>query len=272
MYNLIRFVQKYNFILMFVLLEVLAIVMLSRSHTYHRAAISHVTNSMSGRIYRINSGITAYFSLRNVNNKLKEQNAVLLRKLSLLEARLPFSDTLNQEIIFDYLPAKVISNTIQFRNNYIMIDKGYRDGVKKDMGLISPEGVVGIIIGVSEHYSSAMSLLHKYATLSVRFLNSDQIANLHWGGGNYQFGEIVDIPTHVALQKGDTIVTSGHSFVFPEGLIIGTVEEFIPSEKGNLNTASIKFSVDFNKLRNVFIVKNFHREEQDALMKIKTNE
>lgn len=272
MYNLIRFLQKHNFVLLFVLLEVVSIMMLSRSHTYHRAALSHTTNSITSGIYEFNAGITDYFSLRNANNLLKLQNAELLSKIARLEASVQHTDTLKMEATFDYFPARVISNTTHLRNNYIVINKGSKDGVKKDMGIIAPEGVVGIIIGVTEHYSSAMSLLHKYATLSVRFKNNDQIANLHWKGGDYRTAEIVDVPTHVILQQGDTIVTSGHSFVFPEGMMIGTIDEVIDSERGNLNSAKIAFSVDFNKIRNVFVVKNIHQSELDQLIKIKTNE
>jgi rod shape-determining protein MreC len=272
MYNLIRFLQKHNFVLLFVLLEVVSVIMLTRSHTYHRAAVSHTTNQLSSRIYEINASITSYISLKNANDLLRKQNAELMAELVRLEGSILPSDTLFQDTVFDFLPARVIKNTTHLRNNYIIINKGRRDGVKKDMGIIDPEGVVGIIISVSDRYASAMSLLHKYATLSVRFKNNDQIANLHWKGGSYQFGEIVDIPTHVTLQKGDTIVTSGHSFVFPEDLMVGTVEEFVESERGNLNSASIRFAGDFNRLRNVYVVKNFHRAELDDLSKIKTNE
>jgi len=272
MYNLIRFLQKHNFIILFVFLEVLALVMLSRSHTYHRAALNHRTNTIAGSVYHIHSDITNYFSLQQQNIRLQQQNADLLRKLALVQEIIPDPDSALRSQIFDFVPARVINNTVDLRNNYIIINKGFRDGVSKDMGIISPDGVAGIIIGVSEHYATAMSLLHKHATLSVRFLNNDQIANLHWRGGDYHYAEVVDIPSHVIPNEGDTIVTSGHSFVFPEGLMVGTVAELIESERGNLNTASVKFHTDFGKLRNVYVVKNAHRSELDALSTIKTNE
>lgn len=272
MYNLIRFLQKNYFIFLFLLLEVISIVMLTGSHTYHRAAVSHNINQFTGEIYNINAGITDYFSLRNANNKLRLQNAQLQSRLANLEATIQPTDTVMKNAIFEFLPARVVSNTVNLRNNYIIIDKGSNQGVRKDMGLVAPEGAVGIIIGVSENYATAMSLLHKYATLSVKFNNSNQIAQLNWKGGNYRYGELSDIPTHVLLQQGDTVITSGHSFVFPEGIMVGSVEEFVQSEKGNLNAARVQFAVDFNQLRNVYVVKNFHRNELDQLQKIKTNE
>lgn len=213
-----------------------------------------------------------YFSLQQQNTRLVQQNAQLMQQIAAANISIPAPDSALQSQIFEYVPARVVSNSVDLRNNYIIINKGYRDGVAKDMGLVSPDGVAGIIIGVSEHYATAMSLLHKYATLSVRFKNNDQIANLHWKGGNYHLAEVVDIPSHVVPEQGDTIVTSGHSFVFPEGLMVGTVDELIESERGNLNTVRVRFQTDFGKLRNVYVVKNNHRAELDALSTIKTNE
>lgn len=272
MINLIRFIQRHNFILLFVLLEVFALVMLSRSHTFQRAAINHRTNNLVGAIYHFNSDINNYFSLQQQNTRLAQQNAQLMQQLAVMKVAIPEPDSVLQSHIFEYVAARVVSNSVDMRNNYIMINKGYRDGVTKDMGLVSPDGVAGIIIGVSEHYATAMSLLHKHATLSIRFKNNDQIANLHWKGGDYRIAEVVDIPSHVIPAEGDTIVTSGHSFVFPEGLMVGTVDDLIESERGNLNTARVRFQTDFGKLRNVYVVKNSHRAELDALSTIKTNE
>jgi len=272
MYNLVRFLQKHYFILLFVFLEVVALVMLSRSQCYQRAAVNHRTNAIAANIYHLRSDISGYFSLRHQNIMLQKQNAELLKQLALVKEQLPEPDSALKSQIYDYIPATVINNTVDLRNNYIIINKGYRDGVTRDMGLVSPDGVAGIIIGVSEHYATAMSLLHKHAALSIRFLNNDQIANLHWRGGDYHLAEVVDIPSHVIPKEGDTIVTSGHSFVFPEGIMVGTVAEHVDSERGNLNTAKVVFSTNFGKLRHVFVVKNAHRKELDALSTIKTNE
>lgn len=272
MYNLIRFLQKNHFFLVFLLLETLSIIMLSRSHTYHRAVIGHTTNGLLGRIYEINANIYAYFGLRNTNAELQQQNARLLVELEYLKQGLLQQMPVQVDTVHRFIPARVIKNTTHLRNNYFIIDKGFKDGVQKDMGVSSPDGIAGIVIGVSEHYATAMSLLHKYATLSVRFKNNDQIANLHWRGGDYHYGEVVDIPTHIELQKGDTILTSGHSFVFPEGMMVGTVEDHLHDSQGNLNVARMRFSADFNKLRHVFVVSNAHRKELDELLKIKTND
>lgn len=272
MYNLIRFLQKHHFFLLFLLLETLSVVMLSRSHTYHKAVIGHQTNHVMGKVYQLQATIQSYFGLRKSNLGLQEQNAALLAELQFYKQQMPAAYSTDSMFVHGFMPANVIKNTTHLRNNYFIIDKGAKDGIQKDMGVAGVDGVAGIVIGVSENYATAMSLLHKYATLSVRFKNNDQIANLHWRGGDYHLADVVDIPTHIELQQGDTIQTSGHSFVFPEGMMVGTVEEVLQSGQNNMNAARIRFSVDFNKLRYVYVVSNAHKQELDELSEIRTNE
>ena len=151
-------------------------------------------------------------------------------------------------------------------NNYILINKGEADGIKKDMGVISSSGIVGIVSDVSQHYASVMSLLHSYTTISVRFKDSEQLANLRWETSNYRYGMVDDIPTHLKLQKGDTIVTSSYSYIFPENLMAGTVMELIPSPNGTLNKAKIRFATDFSSLKNVYVIHHTNKAEIDSLI------
>jgi rod shape-determining protein MreC len=176
------------------------------------------------------------------------------------------------DTIFHYIPARVVSNNVQFRNNYIVLNKGYEAGIEKDMGIISPEGVAGIITGVSKNYAIGMSLLHKFATISVRFKHNGNLANLSWKGGDYRFGIIDHIPTHLVVNKGDTLITSGNSHLFPEGILVGTVEDYIASDDGALNQARIRFTTDFNRLRQVYVIDNKHRSELDSLLMIRVDE
>jgi rod shape-determining protein MreC len=145
-----------------------------------------------------------------------------------------------------------------------MINKGHSDGIEKEMGLISPLGVVGIIVGVSAHYATAMSLLHKDTRISAKIKSSGQMVNVSWDGKDYKMGLVENIPTHIVPQIGDTIITSGYSFVFPENLVIGTIGgNAIPG--GNLNKAGLIFSTDFNNLYFVYVSKNLASAELDSL-------
>lgn len=272
MYNILRFLQRYSFFLLFLLLEAVSLVMFTRSHSYQRAALNTVSSGLAGTIYQWHAGVKSYFALRDANHKLLEQNARLLAEIALLKANTPPPPLADTNILFEFIPARVISNTVHLRNNIFIIDKGHRHGVRKDMGVMAPEGAAGIVIGVSENYASVMSLLHKFGSISVRFKNNDQLAILQWNGGSYQYGDVIDIPTHIELHSGDTLLTSGYSQVFPAGIMVGTISEITQSATGSLNSARIKYSVDFNRLKDVYVIKNTGRNELDMLSKIKIHD
>ncbi len=266
MYNLIRFLQKHHFVLLFLLLEAFSIYMLANSHTYHRAAVVNITSNISGAILKVGSSVGDYLKLRRTNRMLAEQNATLQQLLSHYKE---ISDTayhqFDTSVNLEFIPAKVVSNSVHLRNNYIIINKGRKHGIEEEMGIISTNGVAGIITGVSENYATALSILHKHARLSIKFAKNNQLANLAWYGPNYKYGVIEDIPTHIDVLPGDTIVTSGHSFLFPEGIMVGTITEYFSPEGSGLNHAHISFATDFNKLSWVFVVSNRMQWEIEQL-------
>jgi len=148
-----------------------------------------------------------------------------------------------------------------------MLDKGWHSGIKKDMGVITTEGVVGIIIDVSENFSSGISILHKDSRISGRIRKNDQLVNISWDGWNYRLGDISHIPTHVTLFPGDTILTSGNSQIFPEGMMIGTVE-YVDEEMDNMfKKGKIRYSVDYNQVTYIYVVENTRRDE---ILRLKT--
>lgn len=266
MRNLILFFQRYHFVLLFLLLESLAILLLINSHTYHRAVVVNTTNSLTGGLLNTSSQVAEYFSLRNKNRILADHNAMLQQHLLHLMHKL---DTAMQHdtLYFHYafIPARVISNTVNRRNNHIIINKGRAHGIEKEMGLITSHGVAGIITAVSESYATAMSVLHKQTQISVKFRKNHQMASLVWDGPDFKTGTIEHIPTHIDVQPGDTVMTSGYSFIFPEGIMVGTVIEYFQPEGSGLNHASVLFSTDFNRLNYVYAVKNNHLIELEQL-------
>jgi len=272
MRNLFRFLLQYHFFLLFVLLETISILLLVNSHTYHRAATITFTSSITGSVYESWNSITNYFSLDYQNNKLAAENARLRSEITQLKERSDSTSFINNEYTFMHIPAKVISNSVHFRNNYIIVNKGRSSGVRPDMGIISPEGVAGIITGVTEHYSTALSVLHRHARISVIFQKTGQLANLSWNGENYKTGMVEDIPSHLVVQPGDTVVTSGHSLIFPEGIMVGTITEYIEPPGSSLNKAVLEFSTDFNRLRHVYVVYNSLYPELDSLINTRKND
>ena len=267
MYNLLRFIHKHHFVILFILLEVLCVVMLTMSQSYHRQKRINTTNDIVGKIYETGTHIGDYFRLGKINRELAEENALLRRQLAVvIDTTQGYRQVVNADTVYNFIPARVVNSTVNRPNNYIMIDKGRVDGIEKDMGVVSTDGIVGIVADVSAHYASIMSLLHSYSTISVRFQNNEeQLATLRWENTNYRYGTVDGIPTHLKLQQGDTVVTSSYSYIFPENLMAGTVMELIPSPSGTLNKAKIRYATDFSSLKTVYVIQHTNKAELDEL-------
>lgn len=266
MYNLRRFILKHHFVILFILLEVISILLLARSQNFHRNRMVSGANVVVGRIFEWSSDVGGYFSLRQANRQLAEENAMLRKQISVVtDTTSSTYDLLERDTIYEYIPAQVVNNSTGHANNYIIINKGKVDGIERDMGVISSEGIVGVVTDVSRHYASIMSLLHSKSFVGVRFKANQQLGSLKWNTGNYRYGMVEDIPTHIHLQKGDTVVTSSYSFIFPEDMMVGTVEEAYESTSGALNEAKIRFATNFATLRHVYVIRNLHKPELDSL-------
>ena len=266
MYNLWRFILKHHFVILFILLEVISVLLLARSQNFHRNRVVNTTNDAVGQVYEWSSMVSNYFRLNKTNQQLAEENAWLRQQLSMItDTTQSFFDVDGRDTIYEYIPAQVVNNSIGQTNNYIIINKGKVDGLERDMGVISSDGIVGVVADVSRHYASVLSLLHSHSVVGVRFKNNQELGSLKWGNNNYRYGVVEDIPSHVVLQEGDTVLTSSYSFIFPEDLMVGTVEESRPISSGALNTAKIRFATDFATLRHVYVIHNLHKPELDSL-------
>lgn len=264
MYNLLRLIKKYSYVLMFLILEALCITMMINNLPYHKRKLVSFGNSISGSIFKTQTNLTNYFSLKDENQMMMEHNAMLMNTL---HQHTNDSSFVIDSSLLDYrfIPANVINNSIYNVNNFLVIDKGRKDGIKKDMGVICENGIVGKIANTTENYSSVISLLHPYSVVSARFTDNQHIANVSWGTKDYRFGTVKDIPLHLSLQKGDTLVTSGFSNIYPADIMVGTIEEMLESNSKDFNTAKIRFSTNFSTLRHVYVIENVNQTEIDSL-------
>lgn len=262
MYNLLVFLKKYSTVLLFLLLEIICIILILNSLPYHNRKFVSAFNSMSGNIHSNITDIDNYFNLKRENELLAKHNALLM---NILEKYNYTHDSIFSDQAFTYLSANVISNSLYETNNYIMINKGRVDGIEPDMGVICDNGVVGKVINVSNHYASVMSLLNTYSVTSARFIDNQNIASVVWRNDGCDFGTVIDIPAHVDIKKGDTLVTSGFSNTLPAGIAIGFIEESIPDERDDFKSAKLKFSTNFSTLQHVYVVKNNFKSEIDSL-------
>jgi len=217
MRNILVFIIRYHFLLLFLLLEFFSITLLVNSTYYQSSAILKAGSRVTGRFYTGISNATDYLKLRTTNEHLAQENALLrqMKGVSFLRNDTNsfwVNDTLYKQQ-YKYIVAKVVLNTVGKRNNYIMLDKGSRSGIQKDMAVITSKGIAGTVVNVSENFSWVMSMLNKHTRISGRILKNNQMGTIVWNGVDHLYGTLTDIPAHVKITKGDTIVSSGYSII-----------------------------------------------------------
>ncbi len=269
MRNLLNFIYRYQFFFLFLLLGAAGLLLTMANQQYHQTFFINSANTVTGSLLRTYNNFTSYIALKQNNQQLAESLAHLMNTYQgsylITDKKTFISDGALFEKRFEYLHAELINNSVNRRNNYITLNKGARHGIQPDMGLITPEGVAGIITQVSNNFSVAMSMLHSDMMLSVKLLKNNHLGTLIWEGYNYRQASMTYIPPHLELQKGDTIVTSGFSSVFPENIFIGTISDWEIKRGETFITAQVDLAMDFNKLTHVFVVKNLLSDEQDEL-------
>lgn len=260
MLRLFTYILRYNFTFIFLLLEVAAFVLIIQNN-YQRSSFLNSSNSLTGSVLETSSNVSEYFSLKKTNVLLAEENRLLRQQLESSFVMTDSNTFIQKDSLFRFLHARVIKNSINKQKNYLMINKGSDHGIEKDMGVITSTGIVGTVVEVSENYSRVMSVLHIQNKVNARIKKNRHLGNMEWDGKSYRQGVLTDIPSHVLLEENDTIVTSGNSFIFPEGIVVGTVVEFDPQASQKFNTADVQYVVDYNSLHHVFVITNLMKEE-----------
>jgi rod shape-determining protein MreC len=269
--NLFAYILKQYFFFLFLLLEVIAFYFVLQNN-HQRATFLNSTGKITGSVLLTLNNVSEYLTLKKANEKLVEENARLRNQLQESFLTTDKEEHYSRDSIYRYIGARVISNSVNHQKNYLMLNKGSRHGITKDMGVITSDGIVGTVVDVTPQFSRVMSVLHVSNKINGRILKNNHLGTVEWTGNYYRYGTLVDIPMHVQLYSGDTIVTSGNSLIFPEGIMVGTVEEYniLPNEK--FNTASISYAVDYNSLYYVYVIINMKKREQLWLEKNQQND
>ncbi|MES2398185.1 MAG: rod shape-determining protein MreC [Bacteroidota bacterium] len=269
MRNLITFIWKHYFFFLFLSIEVLCIYLIVQNNYFQKASFVNSSNKVSANILKTSADVEEYFFLKSENEKLAKENAELrsrsLVSFSLLENNQYFVNDTAFRQKYSYINSKVVNNSTNRRNNYLTLDKGSKQGIKNNMAVITSTGVVGQIKDVSENFCTVMSLLNSKTTISSKIKKDGSYGPLTWEGENFAYATLHDIPTHVKLTKGDTIVTSAYSLTFPENILIGTVESFERKSGEYFFTVNVKLSTEFKKLSHVYVVTNMMKKEQEEL-------
>ena len=274
MRHLLNFLIKYNYWFLFVLLEVTSFVLLFRYGRYQQSVFFTSANVVAGRVYQVSGTVRSYFNLRSANRDLLARNVLLEHKLAALQkalreevsdsVRYASLDSVSTRLFYTF-PASIIKNSLNRADNYITLDKGAASGIRPEMGVVSENGVVGIVYRTSSRFSLVISLLNSKSSISCKIAGSDYFGYLKWEGGDARYAYLKDLPRHAEFHKGDTIVTSGYSTVFPEGVMVGTIEDINDSRDGLSYFLKIKLATDFGKVSNVRVLYRSGQEEQKLL-------
>lgn len=273
MRNLLNFLFRYNHCIVFVLLQGVSFLLLFSFNNYQHSRFFTSANAFVGKIYEATRAVTSYFDLQRQNDVLMERNIWLEQQLLLADKRLKEMEEASTTswpaetttTMFQSYKAGVIKNSLNRADNYITLNQGSLAGIKPDMGVIGPNGVVGIVYKTSPHYSLVISLLSSKSNLSCKIAGNEYFGFLQWEGGDSRYAYLKDLPRHAEFAIGDTIVTSGFSTVFPQGMMVGVIEEANDTNDGLSFLLKIKLATDFGKLRNVHVLAREGIEEQKLL-------
>lgn len=270
MERLLYFIYRYRNFFSFLLLELFCAWLIVQNNQYQGAAFFNSSNSMVAGLNSFSQDVREYFSLRETNRLLAEENAQLR---NVLEKRNEALNVFGPNHIkdttitsrFEFISAKVVNNSVDRFTNFITINKGGGDGIIPGMAVISPSGIVGKVKTVSSHYSVVTSLLNIDVMVSAVMKRTGNFGTVQWDGRDQDEVKLNFVPRHVKPVKGDTIVTSGYNAVFPEGIMIGTIADVTLSDEALFYELRVKLSQDFRKLSYVAIIKSNLKHEQDSL-------
>lgn len=266
MYNLVQFLLRYRMLFLFLLLEVFCFYLIFQNSHFHRAIFINKANNINGRFYTAYADITGYLTLGKINDSLVVENAKLKNQIAntgyALKPDSLVSDTLDNAVtLYRYKYAKVVKNSINQTSNFLFLDKGKLDSVQSQMGVISANGIVGQVISTTDHYAVVMSILNKGFRTSAKLKNTNYFGQLSWDGLNYRKMKLEEIPKHVLVKKGDTIVTSGFSSLFPEGVFVGTANLVKAEADQNFQEIEVLLGVDMAKLKYVYLIDHLYKNE-----------
>lgn len=266
MRSITEFFARFGTLMLFIFLEIVCLSMIVNLNDKQKSIYEHTSLVINGEIQSRLSKLTSYIGLREKVKQLQKENAQLrAQKVQRIDIVWNEQDSVWEEDssrVFNYYPAEIISNNIELRNNSLSINKGNLQGIKEGWGVISDEGVVGVIRFCSENYCSILPLINLKSSISASIRSSDYFGNLEWSGPDIRKANLNAVPKHATFNLGDTIVTSGYSTIFPRNLPIGTITDFSLPSGSNFYEIEVKLFVDFGNLEHIYVVQH---KDQEAI-------
>jgi len=276
MRNFFIFIYRSHVYLIFGLLEIYSLYLVIQHNNYQKVKFLNYSYEVTGRIYNTVDNITKYLSLDKANEQLVKENAQLhtldLSSFEIIDKNIyQKNDTIYKQK-YEYISAKVINYTTNKIKNYITLNKGKNSGIEENMAVISPDGIVGIVNGVSDNYASVISLLNNKISISVKIKGTDHTGSLIWEGYDPTIAKVTQISSHSKVKLNDTIVTSGISIIFPEGINVGKVISINKIIGSNSLDIKIRLATDFTNIHYVYVIRNILKKEQKELELKKQND
>lgn len=273
MRNILNFILRYSKWFVFAFYVTASCILLVSHNGYQQSVYLTSANRVTGTVFGLWSQITGYFHLRSINESLQASNADLQNQVLNLKAEVAVLKTLlsdsassyRQGTRFDFVAASVINNNTRHPRNYFTIDKGSDDGIRPGMGVVDQNGVVGIVNVTGSHLARVISLLNETQHFSVKIKGTTFAGSLTWKGSDPSMGYVEEIPRHAKYAIGDTIVTSGFSTTFPEGIPVGIILNRVRSQDDSFFTFKVRLTSDFKALSSVRVIRDFYKEETDSL-------
>lgn len=275
MKEIIKLILKYHFTIIFILLEIVSFSLIIRHNEYQRAIFSESASTLFGNISSTITSIKDYFRLKEMNESLANENILLknrLEKYEFLRDTIIHGTVVQDSIpVYEYIGAKQVNATYNRTKNYITLNQGRKNGLQKEMAVCTPEGIVGLIQDLSDHFAVVIPLINVDSRISAKIKKNNYYGSLQWDGNDYAYSYLNDIPYHVEVNAGDTIVTSGLSKIFPEGIVVGYVES-VDKVTANFLKIKVKLAVDFKRINHVYVILNNKKNEQTSLEAINYHE
>lgn len=271
MKNILALIQRFYLFLLFLVLQIVALIFLFKNNNYHQTEFIRHSSDWVGSVYSQRAELSEYLRLGEINDQLSLENAQLRSEApenyyTLRSDLATVNDTLTQQRYY-YRTAKVVNASVNREKNYLTLDRGWNGGIQADMGVIAGGNLVGVVRSVSEHYSIVMPVLHSDFKASVRLGRSGSFGSLVWPGGDASIANVIDIPKNIPVHQGDTVVTSGYSTFFPANITTGYVIEVDDESDNNYHVIKVRLGADFRKLDHVLVVSDIFKTEQDSLIK-----
>lgn len=270
MRSLLNLILKYYFTILFILLEAVSVFLIFQTNNFHKSTFRNKVDAVSSSIGEKVNVLNNYLRLRHINEKLIDENEELRNKLKEYYIAEPdtfkvLKDTTRGKE-YKFIKARIINKSANKQYNYLTINRGKLDNIKPEMAVMSSNGVVGIVQGVSDHFATIIPVINLDFRLSAKLQKNDYFGSLIWDGKNHRKALLKEIPYHVNIKVGDVITTSRYSNIFPEGIPIGTISDY-NVEQGNFYKIIVRLSADFKRLSYVYVIDYQLKEEQKQLEK-----